>query len=322
MGISLQPLSVASGLQFGTPTTFNTSGTYTIPSSASFNSTIMIESMGGGSGGTCIYAGNGASYMTYSFANYLGSNYNFSSNYGNGATGGYYLGVYQLGFLTQTPAGASVSVVIGAGGAGASLNTTTNFNVGANIAPTSIPNSNSAGTGGASYATISGVTIGSTNISLNTGTGTFTDPGTLNSVRPYGGQGINNLNMNTGGSQVPTVNAQSGGSGSKSDFYAANVNNSILTTNQLQFLAYSAPTTLPTFTDGAVGTGQGGQPAGILQINAAGTYNLGRAGNGAQPSGGGGGWGLVNIATGNYTFNAGQVSGSGGAGRVRIWFQA
>jgi hypothetical protein len=322
MGISLSPLPTSTGLVFGTPVTFNTSGTFTIPSTATTNSTIMVETIGGGGGGAIP---NGC--LAAPVNNYFGAGYNTNEPYGNGSGGNSYLGIWNLGFFSAAPAGQTITVTVGAGGTGSSINATS-FTGNNGNATFSFPNQTGGNTGGSSSVTFSGITVATaTGGAGQGGTGggnaqavNFLDNTTWNAIAPRGGVGVNSFNFtsNTGTYASMTSN---GGAGGKPDWYTA-TNNTFLTSASPN-ASVTGTTTVAQGTDAPAGTGQGGGPTIAYVGSSSGTVTVARAGNGASPGGGGGGWGWMSAMGVGSTINftAGQVGGAGGSGRVRIWFQ-
>jgi len=314
--------TATSGLKFGSPTVFNTSGTYTIPATATVNSTLMIESMGGGGGGVA------PDLLTYAWSTYYGGGYNANITINNGRGGAYAIGIYRLGFFSQTPASGSVTVTVGSGGSGA-ISNATNFNIGSNQS-ISFPNltvATAGGTssvtyGGANFATAAGGAINNTSDAVVGQATNFIDSTTLGTIAPRGGQSKSSFNFVTNATNTMggTVN-HTGGWGARTEYGDA-LGNILTSPTTSATVSVTAGGSTTQGTDGSAGTGQGGGGASQHYFAGAGTYNLARAGNGAAPSGGGGGHPTLQLNAANYNINTGQKGGNGGAGRVRIWFQA
>ena len=328
------PASPYNGFIFGEPTVFNSSGTYTIPSNANANSVILIEAIGGGGGG-----GEGSST---SAVGQLGS-YTIQTNYGTGNSGASnrepgnpgdcFLGVFRLGFISQTPAGLSLTVTAGAGGSGSIITG------GAVTSPSSGSNGNFPGTiataGGSSGVTYAGTTIasaaggtvGGSNFDLSeyTVSDGFASANSAKAFGPRAGVGKYSLNWASASGNVVTSPTTSGGGASRTEW--GDATHAIL---DIQGGAVTPQVLTGPGTIGAVGAdatlpGQGGQSTAVLAVlGTTGSYTLNRAGNGAQPGGAGGGTHsrLLTNATISYTFNNTQYGGNGGAGRVRIWYSA
>jgi hypothetical protein len=324
------PVSPNGGLIFGEPTTYLSSGTYVVPPTATINSTIMVESIGGGAGGggsntTGYWVGASNLQARQSASGSL----NFSEYCGR--PGSYFIGVFRLGFISTSPAGISLTVNIGAGGTGclktAQTVTSPANNSGGDYART-------AATSGAS----SNVSFGSITFAVGAGgtattsyagtayttSGTFADSSLLSSImaRP----GTSKFNFNWTGLSTNTFSGitMSGGQDGRDD-------NATLYTAQDIVSSGVAPVTLSPGTIGTQGAdggpfqgGQNGHP--FAKIGTTGTYTFARAGNGGQPGGSGGAPHGCNETTPNgsvsYTFSQHQMGGNGGAGRVRIWYQA
>jgi hypothetical protein len=309
MGVTVQPPNPAGGVIFSTPTTFNTSGTFTIPSTASSNSQIMIETIGGG--------GAGSRINSQVFAQ---QNNDSTSSGGAGAPGAYFIGSYRLGFLYSSPAGQAITVSVGAGGTGASYASQAISGTNQYITV----NGNTGNSGGQSSVTLNGVVSGTAaggsyggggNTSSQSSFYVGVDTTQLSNIGPYAGRG------GSSGGTLPSWGNTPPLSG-KADFGltasgAGTNSNSVYTT------VNSGPFTPTQATDATAGTGAGGGSGGSYWIAASLTTNHSKGGAGASPGGGGGGitgYGANNGITVTYATN--NASGAGGSGRVRIWYAA
>jgi hypothetical protein len=324
MALNTLPTSSASGAVYGEPTVFNASGNFTIPSTATSNSTIIVECIGGGSGG-------GGPANIYSISN-LQSYTGFPSARG-GQGGTTVIGTYRLGFLTSTPAGQTLTVTVGAGGTGAiqNGNFAKNTSVGNESEQTPITNFVAANNGGASSVAFSATTFitasgGASTVSTNQPTSTSfmtaVDSTVLNTNGPRAGT-ANYLNGNVVGNTMTTGNQGSGGAG-RTEFGGTATNNPNASTS---YVFNTGTVTVPDGVDATAGSGCGGSGAGFRGFSGSTTNTTqGRGGNGASPGGGGGGGGYENFpaaqGTSGHTINAGQRGGNGGTGRVRIYYQA
>lgn len=327
------PASPNGGTIYTDPTVFLSSGTFTIPPTATANSSIMVECISGGSGG-----GNSAAdsyWVSSSFQDQLGTS-GSSANNRTGSTGNYFIGVYRLGFLSPLPAGQSITVNVGAGGTGklrasSGAYTSPSFNSGGSIA--GFTGATNGGTTSLTYAgfNFASVTGG---IANNTDSTTYTissapvDSTFLTNNGYVGGRARHNITWtsvatNTLAGAVTTTN---NAVAARSDFGAA-LGTIIDIPGGAQPPVLAGPGTIGTAAVDATEPGQGGSSGTwYAKLGTAGTYTMNRAGNGAQPGGVGGSyWGnstLFPNASLSYTFPAGQWGGNGGAGRVRIWFSA
>jgi hypothetical protein len=324
------PLSPNGGLVFGDPTVFNTSGTYTVPPTATGNSTLMIESIGGGAGG------GGNDTTTYwqgctDIAQFQGGGASTADANRAGNTGSYFLGVIRLGFLTPTPAGISLTVTVGSGGNG-------------KIIPAGNQTSPAAGSGGSinctaataggnsqivygsgSFAVGAGGAAGTSQVAETYSTsGAFADTTLLSSYMQkksfarktisYSGISVNSL----------TAPVTSGGSTGKDD--SGNTIAILDFNNSGQIYAQLSPGTVGANAADGGPFQNGANGAPFIKLGTVGTYTISRAGNGGAPGGGGGAHHGANGIGPNgsvvYTFPLHQIGGNGGAGRVRIWYQA
>jgi hypothetical protein len=317
------PKSPATGAIYGDPTVFNASGTYTIPTTATSNSTIIVECIGGGSGGT----GPANIYSITNIQDYIG----FPAATG-GQAGQTVIGTYRLGFLTTAPAGQSLTITVGAGGTGAVQNAAFNraTSIGADSNQVAITNFVAATNGGASSVAYSGSTFinasggnatNSTSQQTSNSFMTAVDSGILSNLGPRAGT-ANYVNGNVAVNTL-TVGAQVSGGAGRTEWGGTATNNPNASTSYV----YSTGTvTVPDGVDATAGSGCGGSGAGFRGFSGSTTTTTqGRGGNGASPGGGGGGSYSSFPAQANssgHTINAGQRGGNGGAGRVRVYYQA
>ena len=325
--------TLTSGLKFGEPTVFNSSGSYTIPATATINSSIMVESVGGGAGG------GGTSNIYAQTSNLQGGSGtgpgSRNMNERGGGSGNYFLGIYRLGFLSTAPASTTVTVTVGAGGNGANM-VSRNQNFGTGDAGFSIAlgaGANAGGTSSVTYAsqTFASATGGSATSAANT---THSSEGSvplnntlLTNLAPRAGLAQSIVSWTSISGDTASGVSNSGGQAGRNEFGATLGN--IVAINQQGVLnnnssgsatVGSAATNANTFGQG------GGYGVPFHRTNAAGTFTFSTGGNGG-PGGGGGGVGspasVFYSSQGNFTFNAlTGYGGAGGAGRVRIWFQA
>jgi hypothetical protein len=312
---------VPSGYKFGAPTVFNSSGTYTVPATATSNSSILVECIGGGGAGGP--DGSGISiYGNYNVTGLFGNN---STNVepGNGRPGNISLGLVRLGFFSETPASGSLTVTVGAGGTGGNMNAqNVSINTGVTLS------SNSGNAGGTSSVTFSGTTVASANGGPRNDNSTAVtstvesapvSSTALASFGPRGGTAHYRFTFTPVNAMPITANSITQGITSRTEFGGSTT----AASNPPNNYAAVSGANWTSGTDGTAGTGQGGgSTAGIFVLPSAGSYTWRRGGNGAAPGGSGGaGGGTTNFASaGNYNFAATQVGGNGGAGRVRIWF--
>lgn len=327
------PVSPNGGLIFGDPTVFNASGTYVVPPTATANSTIMVESIGGGAGGgdnqtTAYWQG------CTDIAQFQGSGAsNITLTNGGGSPGSYFLGVFRLGFLTPNPAGISLTVTVGAGGNGKTVsggaqtspasNSGGSFNVGAATAG----GNSSISYAGGTFATGAGGVI-------NTGTyvsetysqsGAFADSALLSSYMQKKAVARSNIAWSGITGNTFTSPVVSGGSTGKDD-NGNTISIVEITPSTGQIIAQLTPGTIGTTGIDGGPFQNGGHGTPYVKIGTTGTYLWSRAGNGGTPGGGGGmphGYrGVGPNGSVSYTFTATQWGGNGGAGRIRIWYQA
>lgn len=332
------PISPNGGIIYtSSPTVFTSSGTFTVPSTATANSTIMIESIGGGGGGS---SSSDVSTAVYGFA--LLSDWQGTSagsvERSQPGCGSYFLGVYRLGFFSANPAGLAISVVAGAGGNGSIQNAQTWTQSGTQSTSTAYNRTN-ATAGGSSYCSYGGsnfavaaggVVDGSVNSTADQSfsmSGAFADVALITAFGPHAGKAQNKVNYTAISGNVFTSPTISQGISSREDYGTTNVS-PLGALNSTTFSEIrTGPGTFGTAAADATSPGQQGQHGvPFIKYGTTGTYTIPRAGNGMQPGGPGGhghGWAysLANTSTA-YTLTAGQVGGNGGAGRVRIWFQA
>jgi hypothetical protein len=318
------PKSPSTGAIYGDPTVFNASGTYTIPPTATPNSTIIVECIGGGSGGS----GPSNIYAITNLQDYIG----FPSVQG-GQGGAMVIGTYRLGFLSSAPAGQSLTVTVGSGGTGAIQNATFNkaTSIGGEGSQTAITNFVAATNGGAStvafgastFITASGGTSTSTtNQQTSNSFMTAVESNILNSTGPRAGSS-NAVSGNNSGNTMTVTGQSSGGSG-RTEFGGASTNNPNASTS---YVWSTGTVTVPDGVDAPAGSGCGGSGSGFRGFSGSTTTTTqGRGGNGASPGGGGGGGGYGSFpaaqSSSGHTINAGQRGGNGGTGRVRIYYQA
>lgn len=314
MGLTIQPPSSSGGIIFGSPTTFNAAGTYTIPATASTNSVIMIESIGGG--------GAGGRQTNITFIDQSTSGNESGSAGGPGAV---FIGTYRLGFLFSSPAGQTATISIGAGGTGASYAsqslTGTNENKTVNGNTGNAGGSTSVSLAGTTTAIAAGGTYATGTNAVSSATSSFysgIDSTQLTNLGPRAGgggfvsatSGINGTFKNvlpTDGKLDFGATASGGGT---------NSNNVYVTQN-------TTPLTPTAANDATAGSGAGGGSGGYYSWAITGTSNHSKGGAGAQPGGGGGGitgYGSNNGRT--ITWATNNASGAGGSGRVRIWYSA
>jgi hypothetical protein len=315
------PASLASGAIYGDPTVFNASGTYTIPPTASVNSTIIVEAIGGGSGGV----GPSNYYGISNLQAYTG----FPTQTG-GQGGQTVIGTYRLGFLSTSPAGQPIAVTIGSGGTGAVQNANFTSSFPAEGSQTAITNFVAATNGGASSCSFGGSTFITASGGTSTNSGnvqtsnsfmTAVDSGILTNLGPRSGSG--NYITGTVATDTMTVGAQVSGGAGRIEWGGTQVNNPNASTD---YTRGTGAYTTAAGVDAPAGSGAGGSSGGFRALSGS-TNNvtLGRAGNGAAPGGGGGGLYTSHVAPAGATastLNSGQRGGNGGAGRVRIYYQA
>jgi hypothetical protein len=331
---TIYPASPNGGTIYTDPTVFSSSGTYTIPPTATANSTIMVECISGGSGG------GGTSTNTYwvssTFQDQYGTTAGNSSNY-IGSTGKYFIGVYRLGFLSSLPAGQTITVNVGAGGTGklrasSGAYTSPAYNSGGNIAGFT-----AATSGGTTSLTYSGFTFASVagGIAGNTDDTTYTissapvDSTFLTNNGYRGGRAKNNISWTSLSSNTFSglTQTSAGAVEGRADFGEALGATLDIPGSGIPPVLTAPGTVGSTAVDGST-SGQGGSNGtSFVKIGTTGTYTWSRAGNGAAPGGVGGTyWGynaaIFPNASVSYTFPAGQWGGNGGAGRVRIWYSA
>jgi hypothetical protein len=340
MGLSTIPaaqIPTGSGFKFGSPTTFNTTGTYTIPNNATENSSIMVESISGGSGAGS-NAGNLFNFLVRDLQTVVGSPFTETSYANNqGAAGSGLLGIYRLGFFSSSPAGQNITVTVGAGGTGAIIPAFTSSNLNS-AGQSQVTGATAATTGGTSSLTYSGgvfasaaVVAQAANANANTTTwnsgGAVADTTFLTALGPKAGTNLKETTQNISTNTATVTAINSAAVTGRTDYgtaadapYSALINPMIVNVNA------TGDTTNVTGT-AATGTAfQPGQPqATYVKLPSGGNYTLARGGTGGTGAGGGSGLGmqrvLVNFGSGAYNTNAHQVGGSGGSGRVRIWFQ-
>lgn len=328
------PVSPNGGTIYGDPTVFLSSGTFTIPPTATANSTIMVECISGGSGG------GGDSTTTYwvssAFSDQYGTGSGNSSNY-IGSPGKYFIGIYRLGFLSSLPAGQTITVNVGAGGTGklrasSGAYTSPSFNSGGNISGFT-----GATNGGTTFLTYSGFNFASVTggIAANTDSTTYTissapvDSTFLENNGYRGGRARNNISWTSLSSNTFSglTQTNTGAVAARGDFGEA-LGTILDIPGSGNPPVVTSPGTVGTAAVDATQAGQGGSNGtAFAKIGTTGTYTWSRAGNGAQPGGVGGTYygynaGIYPNASVSYTFPAGQWGGNGGAGRVRIWFSA
>jgi hypothetical protein len=334
MGLTKLPVLTASNSIFADPEVFNSSGTFTVPSTATANSIIMVECISGGSGGggtdTNVY------WVSSTFQDQYGTGASNSSNY-IGSPGKYFIGVYRLGFLSATPAGQTITVTVGAGGNGklrasSGAYTSPSFNSGGNIGGFT-----GATNGGTTSLTYSGFTFATTTggVAANTDSTSYTissapvDSTFLTNNGYRGGRAKSNISWTSLSSNTFSglTQTSTGAIEARADFGEALGALLDIPGSGIPPVVTSPGTVGATAVDGST-PGQGGSNGtAFAKIGTTGTYTWSRAGNGAAPGGVGGTyWGynaavFPNAST-SYTFPAGQWGGNGGAGRVRIWYSA
>lgn len=333
MGVVQIPLSANTGLIFSNPITYDASGTFTVPATATVNSTIMVESIGGGAGGgdnqtTAYWQG------CTDIAQFQGAGAsNVSLTNGGGSPGSYFLGVFRLGFLSPSPAGISLTVNVGAGGNGKRIsggaatspanNSGGSFNV---VAATAGGNSSISYAGGTFATGAGGVVNSGTYVSESySQSGAFADSALLSAYMQKKAVAQSNVAWSGISGNSFTAPVVSGGSTGKDDN-----SNTISIVN----ITPSTGQTVVQLSPGTIGTTcvdggpfqNGGHGTPYVKIGTTGTYLWSRAGNGGTPGGGGGSphghRGVGPNGSVSYTFTATQWGGNGGAGRVRIWYQA
>jgi hypothetical protein len=320
MGLNVLPVSPATGSVYGEPTVFNATGTFTIPSTASANSTIIVEAIGGGCGGQ----GPSNVYGITNMQDYVG----FPSMEQTSA-GTMVIGTYRLGFLSTSPAGQTISVVVGAGGTGATMNGNATVNspgAGSSQAVTNFVNRNAGGAssvsfGGSTFHTAAGGATDGGGQRTSTSFMTQIDSGILNSLGPrasapsyYNG----NISTNT-----MTIGTLVSGGNSRIEYGGTNFSSG---TSSTDYIYSSGAASTNAGADAVAGTGAAGGSGGFRGFSGNATNTtLGRGGNGASPGGAGGstfGYYAAQQNTNAHVINSGQKGGNGGAGRVRIYYQA
>jgi hypothetical protein len=327
------PLSANGGTIYGDPTVFLSSGTFTVPSTATANSTIMIECISGGSGG-----GGSATtgyFVSSAFVDQLGGGASGSSN-SSGSTGNYFIGVYRLGFLTASPAGQSITVTVGAGGNGtikqAGTQTSPAFNSGGTL--TGITAATNGGTSSCTYAGFSFASV-TGGLAANSDSTSYTiasapvDSTFLTNNGYRGGRARHRLEWTSLASNTFSglTTSTTFTVAARSDF-GSTAGTILDIPNSGAPPVLTGPGTIGSTATDATELGQGGSSGtSMVKLGTTGTYVWARAGNGAQPGGVGGSHygynnGVYTNASTSYTFTAGQMGGNGGAGRVRIWYSA
>jgi hypothetical protein len=318
--ITEYPRNPATGAIYGEPTVFNTSGTYVIPPTASPNSTIIVEAIGGGAGGR-----GPSSMQTHTD---MVTQIGFNAGRG-GQPGTTVIGTYRLGFFSTAPAGQSIAVTVGAGGTGSVQNSATTFNIGSHSSNVAIANfvegtnggASTCSYGGSTFHTAAGGTGNATATPTSTTFMTAIDSTSLNTFGPTSAFGsyVNGTVTATAYTGITLVP----GGAARTEWGGANTIGGAASTD---FTNGSGTYSIAAGTDAATGSGASGGSGGQRYMSAS-TNNItiGRGGNGAAPGGGGGGFFnyMSSAASTNaHTWNAGQRGGNGGAGRVRIYYQA